>query len=137
MKAEEFDAFMRETIEEPAAQRLAALLQRGLIRPSDVQRFKVSSVEFRRAILGNYESLDPIVRDELRASLIREYQRTVGDLVEDIVQRDDLVHADISHEKEERPDDPIDDNPESRRAPRQVIDTVLSRAAEWWQQRAQ
>ena len=135
MKAQEFDALMRATIEEPAAHRLSDLLQQGLIKPADINRFKVSSIEFRRAILANYESLDPVVRDELRASLLRDYQRTVDDLVADIAQRDPALV-----EPEAATDPPAGAFTEKRNRDRRdlyqvVIDRVKAKALGWWSAR--
>lgn len=135
MKADEFDAVMRQTIEEPAAHRLGSLLRRGLIRQSDVQRFQVSCVEFRKAILGNYEALDPVVRDELRASLLREYQRTVGDLVEDIIRRDPAVCDDEADMSGEPPEPRAEKTAAQPRIHRQVIEVIRAKVVGWWQQR--
>ncbi|WP_305782304.1 hypothetical protein [Symbioplanes lichenis] len=87
MRSGDLEALLREAIEEPAAERLASLLRAGVIKPSDVQRFNVSATQFKRAIVADYESFEPLVRDELRISLIKQYRETIEVLLAELVDR--------------------------------------------------
>jgi len=74
---------MRTQIEEPATRRLLDIFrQHGEVPRKEVERFRISVVEYRRAVLADYGDLDPVVRHELLKSLLTDYALSIDGLVE-------------------------------------------------------
>ncbi|XVS62153.1 hypothetical protein ACQPYE_28315 [Actinosynnema sp. CA-299493] len=83
----ELEALIRTQIEEPAGRRILEMVRAGHIGRADVDLFSTSAERYKTAVLAEYESFDPRVRDELRKSLLVDYQHEIDRLIKDIVAR--------------------------------------------------
>jgi hypothetical protein len=108
---------MRTHIEEPAARRLLALVHEGVLHDSDVKLFTVSVQRYKAAILADYDSFDPLVRDQLRRSLLSDYQQSVERLIGEICGRAGTCRPGADPGTEGRP---TNDRPEREHSDRRI-----------------
>lgn len=83
----ELEALIRAQIEEPAGRRILDMVRAGRIGRADADLFSTSAERYKAAVLAEYESFDPRVRDELRKSLLSDYQNEIDRLIKDIAAR--------------------------------------------------
>lgn len=83
----ELEALIRAQIEEPAGRRILDMVRTGQIDRADADLFGTSADRYKAAVLAEYESFDPRVRDELRKSLLTDYQNEIDRLIKDIAGR--------------------------------------------------
>jgi hypothetical protein len=83
----ELEALIRTQIEEPAGHRILEMVRTGLIEQADADLFSTSAQRYKAAVLAEYDSFDPRVRDELRKSLLTDYQNEIERLIKDVAAR--------------------------------------------------
>ncbi|MCS7483674.1 hypothetical protein ACFFQW_48150 [Umezawaea endophytica] len=83
----ELEALIRTQIEEPAGHRILAMVSSGIMDRSDADLFSTSAERYKAAVLAEYDTFDPRVRDELRKSLLADYQHEIDRLIGEISAR--------------------------------------------------
>jgi hypothetical protein len=125
----ELEALIRTQIEEPAGRQILDMVRAGRIEKADADLFGTSADRYKAAVLAEYESFDPRVRDELRKSLLTDYQNEIDRLIKDIAARA-VVSAPQQKQIDEtgNPGPTQTGQPDQKEEHRSVASSLLGRA---------